>query len=113
MQIDSHHRFVKDWDTKLIKMLHDCDAGEYAMLTAYAQGFGQLDMTDGYSEVGLPDVPIFAMRWYQIWPDSAMPVCGGRTMEKHTEKLTKPFPTTCFSGHLSFSRGHLLKNAGY
>ena len=49
MQIDSHHRFVKDWDTKLIKMLHDCDAGEYAMLTAYAQGFGLMDMTDGYS----------------------------------------------------------------
>ena len=36
MQIDSHHRFVKDWDTKLIKMLHDCDAGEYSMITAYA-----------------------------------------------------------------------------
>ena len=28
MQLDSHHRFVKDWDTKCIKMLHESDAGE-------------------------------------------------------------------------------------
>ena len=83
------------------------------MLTAYAQGFGQRDMTDGYSDIELPDVPIFAMRWYQIWENSGMPVCGGRTMEKNIDSLTKPFETTCFSGHLSFSRGHLLKNAGY
>ena len=35
LQIDSHHIFVKDWDTKLIKMLHKCDAGEYSVLTVY------------------------------------------------------------------------------
>ena len=39
LQLDSHHRFVKDWDTKCIKMLHECDAGEYSVLTVYAAGF--------------------------------------------------------------------------
>ena len=40
MQLDSHHRFVKDWDTKCIKMLHDSDAGEYSVLTIYGPGYG-------------------------------------------------------------------------
>ena len=26
IQLDSHHRFVQDWDTKMIKMLHSCAA---------------------------------------------------------------------------------------
>ena len=38
MQIDSHHRFVKDWDTKSIEMLHSCDAGEFSVLTTYVSG---------------------------------------------------------------------------
>ena len=33
MQIDAHHIFVKDWDTKCIEMLHSCDAGEYSILS--------------------------------------------------------------------------------
>ena len=40
MQLDSHHRFVKDWDTKCIKMLHESDAGEYSVLTTYGPGYG-------------------------------------------------------------------------
>ena len=33
MQIDAHHIFVEDWDTKCIEMLHSCDAGEYSILS--------------------------------------------------------------------------------
>ena len=40
MQIDSHHRFVEGWDTKCIKMLHSCDAGEFSVLTTYLPGYG-------------------------------------------------------------------------
>ena len=47
MQIDSHHRFVKDWDTKSIRMLHSCDAGEYSVLTTYGHGFRSEFTADG------------------------------------------------------------------
>ena len=46
MQIDSHLRFDKDWDTKCIKMLHSCDAGEYSVLTTYGNGFGLKELDD-------------------------------------------------------------------
>ena len=41
MRLDSHHRFVKDWDTKCVQMLHSCDAGEYSVLTTYGRGYGK------------------------------------------------------------------------
>ena len=43
MQIDAHHVFVKDWDTKCIEMLHSCDAGEYSILSQYAPHYSQED----------------------------------------------------------------------
>ena len=39
MQLDSHHHFVEDWDTKCIEMLHSCDAGEYSLLTTYGAAY--------------------------------------------------------------------------
>ena len=47
MQLDSHHRFVKDWDTKCIQMLHSCDAGEYSVLTTYGNGFAPIEIDYG------------------------------------------------------------------
>ena len=45
-------------------MLHSCDAGEYAVITAYAPGFEMEDIMDGYSKANLLDLSINAMRWY-------------------------------------------------
>ena len=50
LQLDSHHRFVEGWDTKSIKLLHSCDAGEYSVLTTYADGYYTEDYSDYYSE---------------------------------------------------------------
>ena len=63
MQLDSHHRFVKDWDTKCIKMLHDSDAGEYSVLSTYAPGYGQADITDYFSETEY----IYEVKAMSIW----------------------------------------------
>ena len=43
LQLDSHHRGVKDWDTKMINMLHSTDAGEKAVLTVYQRAFVKED----------------------------------------------------------------------
>jgi hypothetical protein len=41
LQLDSHHRFVKDWDSILIKMIHDLqDAGyKKPLLTSYVSSY--------------------------------------------------------------------------
>ena len=51
LQIDSHILFVKDWDTKSIKMLHSTDAGEYSVLTTYGNNFDLTDRNNTWSEV--------------------------------------------------------------
>ena len=50
LQIDSHHRFPKDWDTKSIKQLQSCDAGEYSVITAYAPQYAVEDYFDADSD---------------------------------------------------------------
>ena len=64
MQLDSHHRFAKDWDTMMIDMLHNCDAGEMSVLTYYPGNFVQANPKDGYSEVLLKVTTMNAMRFY-------------------------------------------------
>jgi len=39
LQIDSHMRFVKNWDDKLICMLNKCPNSEKAILTSYPVGY--------------------------------------------------------------------------
>ena len=56
-------RMVANWDTKVIEMLHKCDAGEMSVLSVYPGSFVPEDPTDGYSKVYL-DPDFFAMRWY-------------------------------------------------
>ena len=64
MQIDSHHRVAKDWDTKFIKMLHSCDAGEYSVISIYPLGFHSEDPKNGYSKAILYGGHFNVMRFY-------------------------------------------------
>ena len=50
MQLDSHHRFVKGWDTKLIEMLHNCDAGEYSVLSVYGPEYPESHQSQEFWE---------------------------------------------------------------
>ena len=45
-------------------MLHSTDAGEMAVITAYAQTFTMEDPTDGYSKAELFITEVVTMRWY-------------------------------------------------
>ena len=66
MQLDSHHRFVKGWDTKTIKMLHSCDAGEYSVLTTYGAGFAQVNLRDSSSYTKFSEPIIEANRMHMF-----------------------------------------------
>ena len=48
MQIDSHIRFVPNWDTEHIKMIHNCDYREKSIITVYPCSFTIKNQTDGW-----------------------------------------------------------------
>ena len=48
LQIDSHIRFTKFWDTGHIKMIHDCDAREKSIITVYPCNYSVKEGGDGW-----------------------------------------------------------------
>ena len=62
MQLDSHMRLELGWDISVIEMLHNCDAGEYSVISTYPTLFINSDPTDGNSAIMVDD-RIHAMRW--------------------------------------------------
>ena len=52
------------------------------------------------------------MSQYEFRKDG-MPAWKGRSIEKNSDKLIRPFETPLASGHFCFSHGHLLENAGH
>ena len=97
MQIDSHHRVVQDWDTKVIEMLHSCDAGEYSVLSVYPPCFGQEDPKDGWGMAIIDDI-LFSMRWYDFTATN-MPIVGGRGMDYNVDKMVRPWETPVITGN--------------
>ena len=57
LQLDSHHRALRDWDMTLVEMLHSCDAGEYSVITGYCRPYISTDPKNGYSETYFVDGP--------------------------------------------------------
>ena len=45
--------------------------------------------------------------------NDGMPAWRGRSIEKNSDALIRPFETPLASGHYCFSHGHLLENAGH
>ena len=112
MQLDSHHRTNKEWDTKLIKMLHSCDAGEFSIITGYCRPYVSKNPKDGSSETYYVDGPVTAMS-QDTWREDGMPSWSGRAIEKNDKKIIRPVETSLASGHFVFSHGHLLAVAGH
>lgn len=95
LQLDSHHRFIQDWDVELIKMMNDVDS-EKPIITAYA---GQYDPTtnkllneDPYKMVGKQ---FTAGGTILFFPEGIDNYKG----------LIKPIPARFVSGHFYFTLG--------
>ena len=112
LQLDSHFRTNKNWDSRLIKMLHNCDAGEFSVLTGYLRPFVSKDPMDGNSDTYYVDGAITAMS-QDKWREDGLPSWKGRPIEKNDKKIIRPFETPVAAGHFVFSHGHLLKAAGH
>ena len=115
LQLDSHHRFEKDWDTMCIELLHSCDDGEYSVLTHYLNNFDLLDPADPNSEIEkwVGWRTNFIMHFNLYYPENRLYLSSAGTLWKNEEKLTKPFRALWYSAHFAFSHGHFVSNAGY
>ena len=92
MQLDSHHHFVKDWDTKCIQMLHSSDAGEYSVLSSYAPGYSHDDYSDINSILNLMSPIISGIR-VNGFTDEHSGIIEYRSfsVSRNEDKITKPF----------------------
>ena len=95
MQIDSHHRFVQDWDEKMIDMLK-LTGSKKPILTAYA---GMYDPKEN---------KLLNYDPYKMVPDRFTP--GGTILFyphsiENWEELEKPIPARFVSGHFFFTIG--------
>ena len=107
LQLDSHHRFNKDWDVTLIKMLKSLQKKNIKkpLLTSYLPGFDPKNYPDGIInecwtlefDRYLPEGPIF--------------------IKPHTisdwEKLKQPIPAKFLSGHFIFTLGQWAEEVKY
>lgn len=50
LQIDSHHRFIDDWDVKIIDMWRSCNHKK-AVISGYPPGYETIDGTDMYHQL--------------------------------------------------------------
>jgi len=99
LQLDSHHRFVKGWDSILLNMYFECKklGSNLPLITTYLPNFDAF--TDKYIneiwqirvEKFLDEGPLFLV------PD---PI-------KNPEILKKPIPARFYSAHFSFSNGNI------
>jgi len=103
LQLDSHHRFVQDWDSILIKMVKDLQANNAPkpLITSYIPSFNpEKDPEERIMEPWkmnfdrfIPEGAIFFLpASFDIWDDKS-----------------KPLPARFYSAHFAFSIGMFAK----
>lgn len=107
LQLDSHHRFTKDWDITLKDYIHylQCRGHEKPLLSAYIPGyFPDKDPQDRNMEVWSLNIQRF------------MP-SGVIFLEPHNvdnwRDLIEPFPARFISAHFIFTLGKFAKEVPY
>jgi glycosyltransferase involved in cell wall biosynthesis len=107
LQLDSHHRFVKGWDTKCIKMIEDLkESGvKKPLLTAYLPSYNPSnDPGERVKEVWKLDFDRFT-------PEGVIFMLPSTHHTWKTEKL--PTPTRFFSAHFVFTEGAFIEEVPY
>jgi hypothetical protein len=99
LQLDSHHRFTKGWDTLLIKMLRKLQnqGHKKPLLTSYAPSYNPKD-DPGKRE----DLP-WKMDFHKFIPEGAVFFLPAAIPD--WKKLKGPIPARFFSAHFAFTLG--------
>ncbi len=107
LQLDSHHRFVRGWDTKCKKMIDDLiKAGhEKPLLTAYVPSYDpENDPASRVKEVWKLDFDRFT-------PEGVIFMLPANL--ENIEQYSLPIPTRFFSAHFAFTFGQFIRDVPY
>lgn len=101
LQLDSHHRFVKNWDIELQNMLNSLN-DEMALLTGYPYSYDPDNDVDEYISDNntLINVPIRFTNHD----------CHIIVKPEFEYNHTKPIKARCIAGGFIFTYGHFVKN---
>src|ERR1035437_2683679 len=102
-QLDSHHRFAKDWDEKIISMLKELQNDGYKkpLITGYAPSFDPDNDPNGRTQ------EIWGMSFDRFIPEGAIFFLPYNIEDK--ELLKKPIPARFYSAHFAFTLGQFCK----
>ncbi len=103
LQLDSHHRFAKNWDSMLIKMVKDLQKAGYKkpLLTAYMSSYEPHNDPTGRA----PD-PWF-LTFDRFTPAGAVFFIPAVIPDWKNRKL--PYPSRFYSAHFGFTLGQFCK----
>ena len=101
-QLDSHHRFINDWDEELINMLKHLQLKGYEkpMLTSYISSYDPLN--DPQGRVNVP----WKMNFDRFIPEGAVFFLPA-AIENYKE-LSEPIPSRFYSAHFNFTLGQFV-----
>jgi len=107
LQLDSHHRFSKDWDVTLVKMLKELKKKGHKkpLLTAYLPGFDPKN--DPNSRVN----ECWSLEFDRYLPEG--PIFIKPHVINNWKELTNPIPSRFLSGHFIFTIGKWAKEVRY
>ena len=99
LQLDSHHRFVQDWDRLLIEMVQQLQVKGHKkpLLTAYVSSFNPAN--DPAERLNVPQ----KMDFDRFIPEGA--VFFLQSFINDYETRTEPLPARWYSGHFCFTLG--------
>lgn len=107
LQIDSHHRFTKGWDTQCKRMMNDLiESGvKKPLLTAYLPSYEPDNDPAGRAK------ELWKLDFDRFIPEGAIFMLPANIEEY--EKYDLPIPTRFFSAHFVFTFGSFIKEVPY
>ena len=103
LQLDSHHRFNKDWDVELINMYTDLQIKGYEkpLITTYAPSYDPKNDPDGRASIP------WKMNFDRFIPEGAIFFLPA-SIDNYKE-LTEPIPARFYSAHFAFTTGKFVR----
>ena len=103
LQLDSHHRFIQDWDEELITMLRSLqDKGhQKPLLTSYISSYDPQNDPEGRTQVP------WLMNFDRFIPEGAVFFLPATI--PNWETMTEPIPARFYSAHFAFSLGSFVE----
>jgi hypothetical protein len=102
LHLDSHHRFSKDWDDVLIKMLKDLQKKGHPkpLITAYLPGYFPDNDPEGRN------IEVWHTNYDRFMPEG--PIFIVPAYVNDWEEINEPIPARFYSGHFGFTLGSFV-----